>query len=170
MMIFFTFIFASGIIVAVYGNLGPWLYRRPWALLAVGLTTSAFAVLIKALPLVLKLLPQLADNAAEYEIAASSVDPTLIGLSGGLIASAFILKLQIMHAAEIAKAHNAVTRASAIQEYVARSDEDLKLVAQSLTNEEFAFRLKQVRAQKRDAIVRAVHAELNLKEIQLPGL
>lgn len=169
-MILFTFACVLAIILVIYWNLGPWLYRRPWALLAVGLVTSAFAVFIKAVPLILMSFPQLADNASVYEIAASSVDPTLIGLSGGLIASAFILKLQIMHAAEIAQAHDAVVRASEKQAHVTRSVEDLKLVAQSLTNEEFDARLKQIRAQKMDAIICAVDAEHDLQEKQVSGL
>lgn len=166
----YWFLVASFFIVALYMNLGPWIYRRPWALLVVGLIASAFSVLLKASPILLKSLPQLSEHFVSLEIAAAAVDPTLIGLSGGLIATAFILKLQITHAQDLAAAKEKVEAAHTSLNDVHRDDEDLKLVARSLSNEEFDTRLKRLKENKVDAVVKKIMAERELQEKQVSGL
>lgn len=65
-------------------------------LILLGLLTSAFGILVKSLPITLK-TTEAFKNSIFMDIAASVVDPTLIGLAGGLIGSAFILKIQILY-------------------------------------------------------------------------
>lgn len=169
-MAIYWFVVASFLIITLYMSLGPWLYRRPWALLALGLITSAISVAMKATPIILKSFPQLADHAPDLELAASAVDPTLIGLSGGLIAAAFLLKLQISNALDIEASQQRLTDASSFLADVHRDEEDLKLVARSLSNEEFDARLKRLRANKANAIVDKLEAEWDVKDKRVPGL
>lgn len=165
----FWFLSASLLIASLYFSLGPWLYRRPWALLILGLIASAFSVLLKATPIMLKALPQFAELAPSLEIAAAAVDPTLIGLAGGLIATAFLLKLQSTYSQELADAKQKIELANAMIDAVHRDDEELKLVARSLSNKEFNERLNRIKAHKGDAVVEKIMAERELKDKQIPG-
>jgi hypothetical protein len=166
----YWFFSTSLFIVALYVGLGPWLYRRPWALLAMGLITAALAVIAKATPILLKQFPQLSEIFPELDIAASAVDPTLIGLSGGLIAAAFLLKLQIVHAQDLVEAQRELNIANTLFADVLRDEADLKLVANSLTNKEFTTRLNRLRKNKADAVVRKIKAEMELEDKTAPKL
>ncbi len=165
-----TAIGAFALIVLLFNALEGWVYRRPWVLLLAGLLVSGFSVLLKATPIYLKSVPGLPWSGAELDVAASVVDPTLIGLAGGLIASAFLLKLQVAHAAEVAAARDSVRLASDLVKHASRADEDLRLVALSLSNEEFNTRLRRVRYLQDDAFWAERDAREHLKRVDLPGV
>jgi hypothetical protein len=165
-MVTFAALSAVSIVIALYASMGAWVYRRPWVLLVAGLVAAGFAVLMKATFLSLKAVPPPHPWTIEaLDIAASVVDPTLVGLAGGLIASAFIAKLQILHARELCAAEEAVSRARELVDHVHRSDDDLKAVAMSLSNEEFRIRLQAVRAAKVHALWSKDETESKLREL-----
>ena len=127
-----------------------WVYRRPWILLALGILVAWFSIVMKAVPIMLKATdPNLALwTVAELDLAASVVDPTLVGLAGGLIASAFVAKLQFAHERDVFAAKEKLLRAVERMGKSERAEEDLRLVGASLSDSEFAERLEILRVQK----------------------
>lgn len=147
-----------------------WAYRRPWCLLVCGLLVSAFATMVKLLPLVIKELPKSPWSPSEMDFAAALVDPTLIGLAGGLIAAGVMLKVQIMHATDVQDAKRNLKRSIEALQEVERADEDLKLVARSLPDKEFWQRLTAIKEARTEALFEKQEAKRELKKIQVPGL
>lgn len=169
-MIAINSLVALGVIFILYTGLDSWIYRRPWALLLTGIVVAIFSVMLKALPTILKTAPSMLWDQSELEIAASIVDPLLVGLSGGLIASAFILKFQILHSSEVQEKVNLLHIAMKHTDDSNRLDEDLRLVASSLTNDEFNERLRQIKSMKLDACINLQFAQNSINKLNLPGL
>lgn len=165
-MLISTALFASFLVVALYLCMVGWVYRRPWVLLSLGIGVAWVSVILKTAPIFLKAAPKLAPTAAaELELAAAVVDLTLIGLAGGLIASAFISKLQFAHEKEIAAARETLLRALKRMGDSERADEDLRLVAASLSDDEFRTRLRKVQNAKLDAFSDKWDAEEALRRL-----
>jgi len=169
-MILFT---AMSILIVIYitwTSINGWAYRRPWRLLVSGLVVAGFATMIKSLPAVWKTVAKSPRFAAELDFAAALVDPTLIGLAGGLIAAAVMLKVQILHATELRSAKQNLARSIEAMQEVERADDDLKLVAASLPHEDFWNRLKHIKEMRMDALMDHYDAKVELKKMKVPGL
>jgi hypothetical protein len=158
------------VIYFTWTSVSGWAYRRPWFLLVCGLLVSAFATMVKSIPLVIKEIPKSPWSPSEMDFAAALVDPTLIGLAGGLIAAGVMLKVQIMHATDVQDAKRNLKRSIEALEEVQRADEDLKLVARSLSDEEFWKRLASIKEAHTEALLDKQEAKRDLRKIQVPGL
>lgn len=167
-MILWSALGALCVILLLYFALDTWAYRRPGLLLLFGLLTSGFSVLLKATPTMLKSVPGLPWSASELDIAASVVDPTLIGLAGGLIASAFVLKLQLLHAEDLATKRRALDAAREQVEEAKKFDEDLRLVAIRLDDKDFRNRLRTVRRMRARAFLEEQDAKADLERVATP--
>jgi hypothetical protein len=131
---------------------------------------AGFATMIKALPAVWKMVAKTPLLVAELDVAASLVDPTLIGLAGGLIAAAVMMKVQILYATELRSAKQNFNRSIEAMQRVERADDDLKLIAASLSNKDFGNRLKHIKAMRMEAIMDYYDAKRELKKMKVPGL
>lgn len=158
------------LVFILYESMGAWAYRQPRVLLVYGLSVSGLSVWVKGNPLMLKSIRNLPWSAEELDLAASVVDPTLIGLAGGLIASAFILKLQILQAQDLLDAEGAHARALERSKGADRADEDLTLIAESLPADELLARRKRIQLRKMDALDEIYKAEKKLHALRVPGL
>jgi hypothetical protein len=158
------------VIYITWTSVSGWAYRHPWRLLLCGLLISAFATIVKSIPLVMKEIPKSPWSPSEMDFAAALVDPTLIGLAGGLIAAGVMLKVQIMHATDVQNAKRNLKRSIETLEEVERADEDLKLVARSLSDEEFWQRLTYIKEARSEALFEKQEAKRDLRKVQIPGL
>lgn len=86
------------LVVGLYDLLTDKAYRSPRALLWAGVIAAAFGAFLKGVPILMKGLPKSEFQPEQLDFVALAVDPLLGGLAGGLVASAVIVKIQIMHA------------------------------------------------------------------------
>jgi hypothetical protein len=169
-MLVMTSIVILTVVYATWVIASGWAFRKPERLLLCGLVVSGFATVAKYNPIVWKTAANSPWSAHELELASAIVDPTLVGLAGGLIAAAIMLRVQIMYATEIREAKATLTRSIEIMEDVERADEDLKLVARSLSNDEFRLRLRIIKVARLNALLENLDAERKLKKKKVPGL
>jgi hypothetical protein len=95
------FAICAFLVVLAYGLVKARMLSNPDWLLGMGLGMAALATLLKAFPMVSQAVWQGVGREG-LEVAAATVDPTLVALAGGLIASAFVLKVQALHASQLA--------------------------------------------------------------------
>ena len=169
-MIGFTAISILIVIYMTWTSLSGWAFRSPWKLLICGLLVAGFATVIKSLPAVWKMVAKTPRLTAELDFAAALVDPTLVGLAGGLIAAAVMLKVQILYATELRSAKQIFASSVDAMQAVERADEDLKVVAASLSDEDFGNRLKHIKAMRMEAFMDYCDAKVELKKMKVPGL
>lgn len=157
------------VVVAAYTSLGGRAYRDPAKVLIAGMLVSVVAAAVKAYLVAFKPLAGKPWTAEEIDMAAAIVDPTLIGLAGGLIAAAFMTRMQMLHAEALRRAREDVATADRLARDVDRCDEDLKRVARSMSDEEFHARLQSIRVARVEVISRRGNATTRLDELRLPG-
>lgn len=155
------------VVVSLYLIIGSWAYRKPWLLLVIGLLASAFSVLIKGTPQLLKVFQNLPWSSGELDLASSFVDPTLVGLAGGLLGSAFILKAQKLHSLELAEVRSELASALQLTKRVQEEREILRQTAKSLSNADFDAKLQALENLSDEALEKAYLAEERAKRIEL---
>lgn len=168
--------FAFFSVVAIFAVFGfyvvltDWAYRRPKRLFFAGVIATAFAVFLKGIPILMKGLPNSGFKPEELDFVALAVDPLLGGLAGGLVASAVIVKLQIMHA-------KSQISANEDDQYADEEIEQAWLHCQRVDEMKGSMpenELEEQRARASDAMSRALDrkrkAEKRLREVSVPGL
>lgn len=148
-----NFVVCTMLVISAYGILSARMVRNPAWLLGMGLVLAAIAIIVKGAPLLTQAV--LKGNGSEgLDIAAATVDPTLVALAGGLIASAFILKVQIL-------------RESKIENLLAQSARLEKMIETELSRKVFT---EAERAQRFHELLRLKNkAEEELHKLQGPG-
>jgi signal transduction histidine kinase len=91
-----TFAICLLAIVQIYALVSGRMLRNPRWLLIMGVVVAAIAVMIKALPMLAHSVWK-GPGVEGLDVAAAVIDPTLMALAGGLIGSAFVLKIQLLH-------------------------------------------------------------------------
>ncbi len=160
-LVFVNVATVSVVLALVYFGVSGWAYRRPWALMVLGAVTSLVAVALKASVNVWKDVSGGPWSAGAIDIAASVLDPTLVGLSGGLIGSAILLRAQFCHKREVRVANELAKDTSSALVELREWHEEFRQLAPDLSNEEF----KRWLIAFRPLIDRAIDEDLRAKKL-----
>lgn len=169
-MFLMTLLAAITLVYFLYEVIGGWAYRRPWVLLVAGLATAILGLLVKRTPMVLKAIPTLNWPSEDLELAMSAVDSIVTGLAGGLIAAAFMMKMQLGHAREVQDAKNALASANEAAAYADQADDDLKNEPATLPTAIFKRRYRATQRLKHRALHDKMEAEAQIRALRMPGL
>lgn len=162
-MILYTFMSSAFLVVLAYGALTPGMLKKPWILLIMGFVVSAFGIMVKSLPVTLKMTPAFKDSVF-MDIAASVADPTLIGLAGGLIGSAFILKIQILYEKEKESHAKRVLLIEDAKNHLHMHEEEISNDS-SLTPDQKEFRENYIKELRREIFMDEHELKLDSKKL-----
>ncbi len=81
-----------------------------------------------------------------------------------------MMKVQILYATELRNAKQNFNRSVEAMQKVERADDDLKLVAASLSDKDFWNRLTHIKAMRMEALMDYHEAKRELKKMKVPGL
>ncbi|RJF97478.1 hypothetical protein [Noviherbaspirillum saxi] len=168
-MLYLTLVVPIFIIISLYMTVDSWFMKRPWVLLLMGFVTASFGLGIKAIPLTLKSFEASAFEITFLEIAASALDPTLLALAGGLIASAFILKIQHDYDNVSAENKESFARAEEHKNEAVEYANELARVRPTLSEEEYERRQRELEFKRELAIWAMQNAKAAYRRLEGRG-
>jgi len=158
------------LLIGLFFMLDDWAYRRPWVLFVAGVVAAAFGSMLKGMPILMKGLHSSPWSPEELDLAALAVDPLLGGLAGGLVASAVIIKLQILHAKSQMAAREMDRFTDKILDQARQNFQSLKDMKDTMPLDEYESRHAQEMNLLMHAIDRKLKAKERLSEVLVPGL
>lgn len=158
------------LLICLFLALDDWAYRRPWVLFVAGLVTAVFGSLLKGMPILLKGMRSSPWSPEELELASLAVDPLLGGLAGGLVASAVIIKLQILHAKSQIAALKTDQLTEKILAQAKQNFQSLQDMKDSMPADEYQSRHAREMELLMRAIDRSLTAKDRMREVFVPGL
>ena len=127
-----------------YWAASGWAYRRPWALLLLGVVAAGSAVHFRWIVNSWRAAASSPWTTDHLDLAISVLDPTLVGLSGGIIGSAIFLRAQSRHLAEEKEARLLLDNANEVLVEVYRLHEKFRDDAPTMSDIQFRTALAQI--------------------------